>query len=88
MGGLHRLCGGLTVIIGLVSVQLALNWPTGTELGNILVIFEQYGDNICTIYGNYLGSIHTIFAQYIVNALDNILIIFGLYLDNIWIIFG
>ena len=24
----------LTVIIGLVSVQLALNLPTGTELGN------------------------------------------------------
>ena len=33
VGGLRRLCGGLTVIIWLVSVQLALNLPTGTELG-------------------------------------------------------
>ena len=26
---------GLTVIIGLISVQFQLNWPTGTELGNL-----------------------------------------------------
>ena len=32
---------GLTVIIGLVSVQLALNLPTGTELGNFgIKVFE------------------------------------------------
>ena len=31
--------GGLTVIIRLVSVQLALDLPTGTELGNVENIF-------------------------------------------------
>ena len=35
VGWLRSLCGGLTVIIGLVSVQvkLKLELPTGTELG-------------------------------------------------------
>ena len=42
---------GLTVIIGLVSVQLALNLPTGTELGNtfFVVIFYVFPSIICLV---------------------------------------
>ena len=39
--------GGFTMIIRLISVQLALEWPTGTELGKdknvpILVSTKSY----------------------------------------------
>ena len=46
--------GGLTLIIRLISVQLKLDLPTGTELGNITIVIC---DTITMVKGDIMTMV-------------------------------